>query len=255
MIALAKNNKPTPTVSLSLDQAAADLDTTPLGVSRLIARGALRATRLGAAGEWRILPDQLGKYIAAGAPDLQTVALDGAGWLADWPRPLGDFEQTIADAAQHALENDPTALARIAADESEPLEYVVPIVGAVLDAAKQELPGQLGPVRELRAKFATWTAFHMAERLREYARQIVSQPPRIGTTPAARFFDSPDTYRGVVQAASERLAAATISRTAYIAVETPAGQPTKKPVRLVLPVPALLKAVALTADQAADLAF
>ncbi len=258
MIALAKQDRPAPTVSLSVPQAAADLDVSPLSVARLVARGKLKATRLGNAGQWRILPDQLAKYIAAGVPDLQAVELDGRGWLAEWPRPFstrGDFAEHLASAAEAALLADPAALERIATADVDLPEYTPSIAGTVLAAAREPLPGQAPELAGLRERFPTWAAFHFAGMLREYARQIVSSPPRIGTTPAARLYDSPASYAETVKAAGDRLTAAPIARTAWVDVETPEGQASKRPVRLVVPVAGLMTALGLRVPDVADAAF
>jgi excisionase family DNA binding protein len=240
------------TVAMTIDQAAHDLNTTSLGIKRLVARGRLPATRVG--DDWRLLPAHVEKYLAAGAPDLQSPVVGGAGWLADWPRPAGDFETAISDAAQMELEADPAAMARIADARIEPVEYTVPIVGAVLSAAKQELPARLPAVRKLRGQFLTWASFYLSEQLRTFARQQIGRTPFLGTSPTARLYESPTSYRAAVDAAGERMTAQSITRIAWVPVDID-GTKTKKAVKLTLPVASLMTALGLRVDDVAALAF
>ncbi len=55
--------------ALTVAEAAEELDTTELNISRLYARGDLKAHRLGATGQLRIMSEDLNNYIAAGAPN------------------------------------------------------------------------------------------------------------------------------------------------------------------------------------------
>jgi hypothetical protein len=249
MIAQAKN---TPAVSLSVAQVGDDLDISPLSVSRLIVRGRLKATQLGTAGEWRVLPAELSRYIAAGVPDLHDVLLDGPGWLAPFAQPLGNFEQAIIDAAQQAIEADPVALERIAADESVPVEFVAPI-DAVLAVARQPIPGQLAGVITLRERFGSWAALWLAEQLREYARQEIRKAFPV-SRPAGRFYESPEAYAKFVAAAGVRLTAASISSVSWIPIEID-GTPTKRSVKIIMPVAALMTALGLRVSDVAELAF
>ena len=53
---------------LTLEAAAEVLSCTPIAVMRLIARGALAATRLGDDGDWRVRASDVDAYIGRGAP-------------------------------------------------------------------------------------------------------------------------------------------------------------------------------------------
>jgi len=246
--------KPT-IVTLSVQQAATELNLDELGVHRLIARRRIAATRVGNA--WRILPAAVEKHVAAGAPDQPGPPVEGR-WLAPYPRPFhprGSFQDAMAAAAEEQLVADSAALARVAEADHEPVEVPVTIAGPVLETARQALPtfAQTPEIRELRLQFPTWGHLWAAQQMREFARLHLEQTPSM-TPPIQRLYASPEQYAEVVKAASERLSAATFSRTHWVPLEMD-GRETKRPVRFVFRADAIMTAVGVTAQQVAALAF
>ncbi|MBI1370841.1 MAG: hypothetical protein GC162_19580 [Planctomycetes bacterium] len=67
---------------LTIEQVASELATSRIAASRLIARGALPAYRLGPNGPQRVHAADVAKYVAAGTPDFAMPPLRGA-WFDD----------------------------------------------------------------------------------------------------------------------------------------------------------------------------
>ncbi len=67
------------TGALTLEAAAQALRSTPIAVLRLISRGRLNGTRLGADGDWLVSGDAVDQYLANGAPDFDPPKFDFMG--------------------------------------------------------------------------------------------------------------------------------------------------------------------------------
>ncbi len=97
----------TATGYLSIDQAAAELEISPIALHRIIARGRLDAVRLGTDGPWRIAGTELARYIAAGAPDRIGPKLSGNWFDDDTTGRAMDFERSLIAAASRQVPEPP----------------------------------------------------------------------------------------------------------------------------------------------------
>jgi len=182
---------------LTLDAAADELDITAIGVQRLIARGQLRATRLGQKPDapWRIAATEVARYVEAGAPDFDCPPL-GAGWFADphdlHRRAVGLLAAVKAATAldgqlPDAADGPPTA------DPSKPV--VLRISANIRRALDHPLPTSTVPsdAPDLAAIYGTAKVAYAVFKLRQHARDAIGFDGR--TPPIRRLYATPAEYQ------------------------------------------------------------
>lgn len=205
------------TVSVSLENAAAELGVTPLAVKRLIARNRLKATVVGNGTEnkavgrrepgMRILPDNLAAYIGQGANDL-TMPKTAGPWFED--RDVTSslaFRSAVIEAAEpQKLSNEEAT--RIAAQQPDRQRFerqltITPAIREVINRAVPAGPSAPNVAAES-SRFSAWKQAYFANLLRRHVYNNLK--PQAGmpvsTKPALeRLYSSPDEYRRVTMAA------------------------------------------------------
>lgn len=90
---------------LTVDEVAKELQTEPLNVMRIICKGKLAATQLGASGKYVVVPSNLAAYVQAGAPDFTPPPFSGNWFDSKDTRPAGAvsggaFRDAVLKAAE-----------------------------------------------------------------------------------------------------------------------------------------------------------
>jgi len=221
---------------LDLAGAAAVLGTSTLGLSRLIARGRLRAMPLGAKPTWRIDAGELARYVRAGAADFDLP------WPVDGPwfpevRSAAHFPQAIINVAGDQVpENMPANVPEGGAVQLK----ITPAVAAVIAAPPSILVSETRAVpMPKEAAFPDWRTAYLTERVRNFALQVVGV--RDGFPPLPRLYASPDIYiRTIGEAVRLTLAGAISFGKIYTWME--GGLPVERRVSFELPHAALAPA-------------
>ena len=177
----------TSTALVSIEAAAADLGTTPLAIRRLIARGQLAATRLGAGpkASWRIDAEEVRRYVNDGAADFDAPPMRG-GWL-DADEKLGvlagRFLQDIIFAAAGQVPPDDQP------PKSNPVELAItPAIQRVIAQAPSPELVALG--------YTDMRLVYLAVHLRSLTEKVI--PVGQGGPKNAKLYESPDRYEEIV---------------------------------------------------------
>jgi hypothetical protein len=189
---------------LTIAEAGTELGLDSLPVSRLVARGSLRAVRLGPQGERRVLVEDLLEYIRGGCRDFTFPPVTskhelamGCAWLSNADLPGADtLLDDLRRAAAGVLPCSQAELVAVFADDSHSLRKAVPVA----------LSGRLA---EIAAKPAghglTRGEAFLAAQIRRAAFEIVDaegSPYPLG----ALYGRGPEVYQAVVRQAVERAA-------------------------------------------------
>lgn len=178
--------------ALTVAEAADELNTTELNISRLYARGDLKAHRLGVAGQLRIMSDDLNRYIAAGAPSYDAPKVEG-GWLAD---PDYRMAQAFEIAARQATDD------QVAPEHPGKEEIAIAINDQVRRILRQQQPLlrlQVTPEPPRRL----WVDAYFASRFRAILGLLANEATYesdLGGT-IGRLYANPDAYKALINAA------------------------------------------------------
>jgi len=186
---------------LTLDAAADELGVASLAVQRLVARGQLRATRLGQKPDapWRIDAAALRSYIISGAPDFDCPALQG-GWFDD-PDRLGDHAHAFCKAIGEAARRD----GQIPDRDDGPPKGAVPEkpIALRMTASVQRVANAKPP--EALARYGDRRTAYLVAQVRLAAKAVIRFD---GRTPAiAKLYHSPARYQEIVAEAGRQLLA------------------------------------------------
>jgi hypothetical protein len=205
---------------LSVQDASGVLNTSPIAVRRLIARGRLKATRLKSKdsrpGEWSILSIEMEKYIGSGAQDLLAPPIDAANdgsspsWFSDRLRWQADrlTSELIALASEQPISAEGFSAAVAANGPGETIRKDVALTSAMrsalggpVDPSAPKMPGATEPDM-------TWFALWAGVKLHDAAQAAIrSNLAEYGMQPPLfTLYDSPEQYRQIVDAAAQRVA-------------------------------------------------
>jgi excisionase family DNA binding protein len=199
------------TLLLRRDQAAEAIGATPIATQRLIARGRLKATRLGADGDYRILASDIDKYVAGGAPDFDGPKLDNAdgnprspNWFDTPSWPSRQVASSLAGLASQSQLSDAEFERRAIASAGSTIFVDVPLTAQM----KSVLGGpveDVAPLLPSMTPYAAKTAFDYwaADQLQSRALSQIDALPSSngdGRTRIWKLYDSPAQYQQIVDA-------------------------------------------------------
>ena len=220
---------------LDVAAAAGALGTTPLNISRLIARSRLRARQLGAGNVWRVDAEELRRYVAAGAPDFDPPPRpDDEPWFLPI-RSAPHFSQGIINSAADQV---PAVMpAGIPETGAVPIR-ITPAVSAVIVAKPSIFVGETRYIpADADAAVPDWRVAYLVERVRGFALEVLGLAD--ASPPLCRFYNSPREYLRVVDAAVRETLAGAISFGKIYAVTDQYGQPASRRISFELPHAAL----------------
>ena len=235
---------------LSFDQAAEELQTTVLAVKRVVARGRIKAHRLGESGDWRVKAEDLTAYVAAGATDLDPPKLTGR-WLDQGPaRSAVEFVEAVAEASENQIpeqapEASPGGVRRVELQLSPAILEVVqkPVPRLFKDSFAPEFP------------FRDWRELYLVDRIRALTRKLV-EPPKDMTSgePLGKLYGDVEAYKRLTSEASEELLSrgVSFSRSYWIASN---GGGMWENVQFRLPIKLLAPAGSGVIERVVELAF
>lgn len=212
---------------LTVAEAAAQLGVTALAVKRIIARGRLKATRIPAGrqtplvenqsnryAEWRIVADDLARYVQAGAPDLALPPLEGNPDEGDaWFHAREDQKARMLERAiEKALTEQSPSLVETHREQLQrqfkaglPLEIELPLSGAALVVFDGPVPvtGYEPPDARGASRYRSYGQLFMAVEMRAAVRtelRVKRQPPTL-----ASLYQGPEEYAALAAAAAENV--------------------------------------------------
>jgi hypothetical protein len=214
-------------VLLSVEDTAAELNSKPIMVRRLIARRSLDATRMlgregSQEGEWKVRRDALSQYAGQGAPDLKAPRIDGGWFASDLQQAARPFQQALIEAASDGSQRLTDAQVLSASKTSSAVYSTLKITDPMRGVINGPVPRSPIPgARPLHGQFATFGELWLAATLQDMAAGAVSQvlgPKGIKQTLAAgrgtggprffstgqmaaaieQFYGSPDDYEAVL---------------------------------------------------------
>lgn len=191
---------------LTDEQVAAELNSKPLVVRRLIAMGFLKGYRMPpGTGRWKIRPSDLEAYVVAGCPNFQMPEVDGGGGWYDI-RNLANHATAFQNQVLKIINSnipETCPFTGVKTNETYPasIPEALPAIqqlaaGPLMDSAFR-LPGaKASPFKNAGEEF-------LAAGLLEQAYRLVKPKAtdRLGTTAFGKLFDSPEAYRQIVDAA------------------------------------------------------
>jgi hypothetical protein len=188
---------------------AEELGVSPEAVQRIIARQRLVATAL-PKRDWRIVSDDLIKYVKSGAEDLAMPPLDDNGWLYDEEvrRLAKDFETAIVGATQDQRITAEEVRRRLPprARELTVRLKLTPVVKAIVDGPVPTKPFNAGKFDKPILTFSSFKEPYVVAELRGAVREIMRNNPRSGfATVLDRLYESPEAYSNLVKQAFDTL--------------------------------------------------
>jgi hypothetical protein len=195
---------------LEIKDVAEELATLPIGVSRLIARGKLKAGRIGETGAWRVTRGDLDDYVRRGLPDFKR-AKTGEGGLLELDTSLRGKVRLLENAILAKMEEQQKSLNEIAA-MAKKINPFPPTMDVLVDPSP-EINALLDqqPVKDVFVDQATflswkWSAMRQVFLASYLYRAIDSEATgankryRGGAT-EEKLYDSPEQYKTIVDAA------------------------------------------------------
>ncbi len=202
---------------LDVKTTADALNTTPLAVSRLIAKGILPASRIGPAGPFRVAEENLRAFILKNCPDLAMPPVDAAGWIVT---PFDNQFQFFRDAIQKAAADQELSTEKVMElfrdvdprtnSIDVPLK-ITPAVQKVLDSPPAyqgfQTPAQRAEPQTVVNRSFVLTYFVVG--LRDAAEKILQQNPNL--QPVDQLYASPEDYNRITNQARDAFTRTSVS--------------------------------------------
>lgn len=184
---------------LTVQEVAEELEATELEVMRVIARGSLKAVKLGSEGNlWRVTRDELLKFVSAHSEDLPMPPSDH-GWFDDQDLSPIDFRSAIKSNTRQQLLTDDQIIGLSAESEgTRSLNHRLVATPSVMRVVGTQLGDKF--------RFASLGENYVAAELRAEARRQMNPLPSL-----SKIYSSPAELANVVNAAMIKVLAGKVA--------------------------------------------